>query len=159
MVKGRKTKKLKFTRLEENWGEQQDESGKEQMISRDIVMMNSSSNATKLPTTGRKRVRTSTKNYSITDYFGSSPRAKGAKMDAEWGSNSDQEDFADLVEEMRASVDGLARRPSLEDGQGADQPKDDGFEDSLELENCQEFDIIVRNHVEQKMEKLVPRAD
>ena len=61
---------------------------------------------------------------------------------------------------------GLARRPSLEDGcgvagdgQGADQPKEDGFEDSLELDDCQEFDNIVRNHVEQKMEKLVPRAD
>ena len=61
---------------------------------------------------------------------------------------------------------GLARRPSLEDGcgvagdgQGADQPKEDGFEDSLELDDCQEFDNIVRNHMEQKMGKVVPRAD
>ena len=84
------------------------------------------------------------------------------------GQRADQpkEDSADLAEEMRASVDGMARRPSLKDGRGvagdgqlADQPKDDGFENSLELDDCQEFDNIVRNHMEQKMGKVVPRAD
>ena len=36
------------------------------------------------------------------------------------------------------------------DGQGADQPDVEGFEDSLELEDCQEFDNVVRSHVENK---------
>ena len=72
-------------------------------------------------------------------------------MDTEWGSISDQEDFADLVDGMSASVDGLTRRPSqrdgcgvAKDGQGADQPKEDVFDDSLELDDCPEFDNIVR---------------
>ena len=41
------------------------------------------------------------------------------------------------------------------DGQGADQPAGDGFEDSLELEDCQEFDNVVRSHVENKRRSLV----
>ena len=98
-------------------------------------------------------------------------------MDADWGGISDQEDFADLVDrEMKDSVDGLARRPSMEcgydnaeDGQGADQPTKDGlgadphtengFEDSLEMEDCLEFDNVVRSHVESKRNSLVVESD
>ena len=98
-------------------------------------------------------------------------------MEADWGSISDQEDFADLVDrEMKDSVDGLARRPSMEygydkakdgqgadqparDGRGADQPTEDGFEDSLELEDCQEFDNVVKSHVENKRRIVVSELD
>ena len=127
------------------------------------IVMDSSLTTNQLPITGRKRVRTSTKNYTITDYFGSSPKPKGARMDEEWGSSADQEEFVTLVDGMGAVLDGLPRRLSQENGyealtdnQGAkknysgEQVEEDIFADPLEFDECEEFEEIISNYLEQE---------
>ena len=81
-------------------------------------------------------------------------------MDKEWGSSADQEEFVTLVDGMGAVLDGLPRRlsqdDSYEDNQGAkknysgEQVEEDIFADPLEFDECEEFDEIVRNYVEQE---------
>ena len=84
-------------------------------------------------------------------------------MDEEWGSSADQEEFVTLVDGMGAVLDGLPRRLSQENGyealtdnQGAkknysgEQVEEDIFADPLEFDECEEFEEIISNYLEQE---------